>query len=182
MRLGLLKTQLEDAELYLRNSALTLFDINAIKHYEAPGKKTTQPNGLTSEESCQIARYAGMSDSAMSFGLFGYDSQYDERGLTAALCAQIIWYYLDGFHHRMNDLPGVHSDFVKYRCDFSDEQVPILFLKSKKSSRWWMQIEHPADPQDSNKQLSLPCSYMDYQMAANGETPQRYLNALKKLD
>ncbi|MGB1037031.1 MAG: arginase family protein [Bacteroidia bacterium] len=181
MRLGLVKTQLEDTELYVRDSALVLFDINAIKHYDAPGKKTIQPNGLSSEETCQITRYAGMSEAAQAFGIFGYEPELDHRGVTAALLAQMLWYYLDGYAHRAGDVPGKHDQFVKYRCDFSDDQVPILFLKSKKTSRWWMQIEHPAEPDDSEKELSLPCSYFDYQMAANGETPQRYLDALKRL-
>lgn len=181
MRLGLVKTQLQDTELYVRDSSLILFDLNAIKHHDAPGKKTTQPNGLTSEESCQIARYAGMSEVAQSFGIFGYESELDNRNVTAALIAQMLWYYLDGYAHRAGDVPGRHDQFVKYRCDFSDDQMPILFLKSKKTSRWWMQIEHPAEPEDRDKELSLPCSYFDYQMAANGETPQRYLDALKRL-
>lgn len=180
-RLGSIKTNREDAELYLRNAGITLFDINSIKHSDAPGKNTKQPSGLTSEEACQLSRYAGMGELGKCFIISGLSPIQDQENLTATLCSHLIWFYLDGFNNRCADLPDQHKEFVKYRCDFSDDQVPILFLKSKKTERWWMQIEHPADPANEHKQITFPCSYNDYQIAANGETPQRYLDGLKKL-
>jgi hypothetical protein len=44
-----------------------------------------------------------------------------------------------------------------------------------------MKIEHPAEPENSDLAITIPCSYDDYMVAANGETPERYLNALKLL-
>jgi hypothetical protein len=44
-----------------------------------------------------------------------------------------------------------------------------------------MKIEHPAEPNNANLTLTIPCSYEDYQIAADGETPERYLNALQSL-
>jgi formiminoglutamase len=170
-RLGAIKSNIEDAELHLRNSAITLFDLNAIKHTEAPGKQYAQPNGLTSEEACQLARYAGLSDVSEFFGLFEFIPENDTQNLTAKLAAQIIWYYLDGFAHRKQDTPSLHDEFVKYRCDLKDNQPATLFLKSKRTNRWWMQVDHHF----------IPCSYSDYQQAAAGELSERYLNALKKL-
>ena len=162
---------MEDAELYLRNAAITLFDLNAIKHSDAPGKKEAQPNGLTNDEACQLARYAGLSDVSSFFGLFEYCPEHDLQNVTAKLAAQLIWYYLDGFTARTNDLPTMHNEFSKYRCDLKDNQLPILFLKSKRTNRWWMQLENH----------TIPCSYDDYQKAAAGELSERYLDALKKL-
>lgn len=181
LRLGQLKSNIEESELYLRDSNLALFDINAIQYADAPGKETINPSGLTSEEACQISKYAGMSDDNQCFGLFGYLPQLDNNELTAALCSQLIWYFINGFYSRMNDKPENHQDFMKYRCDFSDRDTPILFLKSKLTSRWWMKIEHPAEPNNSDLTLTIPCSYEDYLIAANGETPERYLNALQAL-
>ena len=170
-RLGSIKHNMEDAELYLRNAAITLFDLNAIKHSDAPGKKEAQPNGLTNDEACQLARYAGLSDVSSFFGLFEYCPEHDLQNVTAKLAAQLIWYYLDGFTARTNDLPTMHNEFSKYRCDLKDNQLPILFLKSKRTNRWWMQLENH----------TIPCSYDDYQKAAAGELSERYLDALKKL-
>lgn len=180
-RLGNIKTQIDEAELHLRNATLTLFDLNAIRHVDAPGTSIVQANGLTGEEACQLARYAGYSDSLRSYALLGYDASRDNDELTAALCAQLIWYFADGVISRVEDTPGAHTDFVKYRCDFSKDDVPILFIKSKRTARWWMTVEHPADPENTNETVTVPCTYYDYQQAANGETPQRYLNTLKKL-
>ena len=131
MRLGQLKSNIEESELYLRDSNLTLFDINAIQYSDAPGKETINPSGLTSEEACQISKYSGMSDENQCFGLFGYLPLLDNNGLTAALCSQLIWYFIDGFYSRVNDKLENHQDFTKYRCDFNDHNNPILFLKSK---------------------------------------------------
>lgn len=181
LRLGELKQNIENAEVCLRNAGITIFDINAIQHSDAPGKKTTQPSGLSSEEACQLARYAGLGEENKAFAITDYNYTLDHRDLTATLCAHIIWYYLDGYSNRTNDSPGRHNEFIKYRCDFNNEEDPILFIKSKRTQRWWMQIEHPSTPEDQTKKLSFPCTYADYQMAANGETPQRYLDALKKL-
>ena len=105
------------------------------------------------------------------FGLFEYCPEHDLQNVTAKLAAQLIWYYLDGFTARTNDLPTMHNEFSKYRCDLKDNQLPILFLKSKRTNRWWMQLENH----------TIPCSYADYQKAAAGELSERYLDALKKL-
>lgn len=181
LRLGSLKQNLELAEVYLRNAGLAIFDINAVQHADAPGKPTIQPSGLTSEEACQLAKYAGISDSNQAFFLSGYAKEKDKDGLTATLCAHILWYFVDGVTNRSDDLPETHQEFVKYRCDLDKDAEPILFLKSKKTQRWWMQIEHPSEPENKSNTLTFPCSYRDYQEAASGETPQRYLDALRKL-
>jgi hypothetical protein len=81
----------------------------------------------------------------------------------------------------MDDKPESHQDFIKYRCDFNYNNTPIVFIKSKRTSRWWMKIEHPAEPNNINLTLTVPCSYEDYQIAADGETPERYLDALQSL-
>ncbi|PCJ63171.1 MAG: hypothetical protein COA58_16405 [Bacteroidetes bacterium] len=181
LRLGTLKSDIEESEIYLRNSEVVLFDLNAIKHCDAPATTQTQPNGLTGEEACQISRYAGVSDSTKCFGIFEYYPENDKNHLTAKTIAQLLWYFLDGFVGRANDAPQLHDEFVKYRCDINDNQPPILFLKSKRTNRWWMQIEHPTNPSEDKLKLTFPCSYLDYQFSASGELPQRYMNAIKRL-
>ena len=181
MRLGALKVNIEEAEVYLRDADLTLLNMNAVRHADAPGQIDVQPNGLTSEEACQLARYTGVSDTSRILGIFGYQEKSDPLHLTAKLISQLIWYYLDGYANRTQDSPELHSEFTKYRCDINDTQPPILFLKSKRTSRWWMNIEHPSRPEDERSTLCLPCTYDDYQVAAAGDTPERYLQAIKRL-
>ena len=181
LRLGALKTKIDEAEIYVRNTSLTVFDLHAIKHADAPATKVTVPCGLSGEEACQIARYNGLSDYSKCFAIVGLAPEKDTTHTTAALAAQMLWYYLDGFFNRIQDTPSMHNEFVKYRCDYSNDDAPILFLKSKKTSRWWMHIEHPAHPENNEKHILQPCSYEDYLEAANGGTPERYLDALKRL-
>jgi hypothetical protein len=181
LRLGQLRNKLEDAELYLRDTDLVLFDINALKYTEAPAQKNINPNGLNGDEACQIARYTGMGNSNIGLGIFGYINEKDDTNLTAALISQMIWYYIDGIVSRVNDTPQLHTEFVKYRCDFSLDDAPLLFLKSKRTSRWWMTVEHPGYPENESMNLTIPCSYDDYIEAANGERPARYYQALKRV-
>jgi hypothetical protein len=181
-RLGQLRSKIEDGELYLRNSDLVLFDLNAMKYTEAPAQNAIQPNGLNSDEACQLARYSGMSDANTALGIFGFLNSKNDSLLTSELIAQIIWYYIDGVLGRMNDTPASHSEFIKYRCDFSEnEDTPLLFLKSKRTARWWMQVEHPGYPENNKMDLIIPCSYEDYVEAANGEMPARYFRAIKRV-
>lgn len=181
LRLGVIKTTIDEAEVLLRDAHLALFDLNAIKYSDAPGTCTVQANGLSGEEACQLARYAGVSDHLQCFALLGYDASSDVNELTAALCAQLIWYFADGVIHRTTDYIDAHTDFVKYRCDFQKDGVPIHFLKSKRTARWWMCIAHPSHPENQIKALMVPCTYRDYLAAANGETPRRYLDNIKRL-
>jgi len=101
-----------------------------MKYTEAPAQKAIQPNGLNSDEACQLARYSGMSDVNTAFGIFGYFDSKNDSSLTSELIAQMIWYYIDGMLSRVDDTPTSHNEFVKYRCDFSaNEDTPLLFLK-----------------------------------------------------
>lgn len=181
MRLGSIRHSLEEAEIYLRNATLTMLSLDAIRYADAPAQNKIIPNGLSGEEACQLARYAGASDFLHAFALLDYHPDKENTGQTAALVAQIVWYVIDGIQHRTQDFPSAHGDFITYRCDITNDSTPLLFIKSKLTARWWMKIEHPAYPQDESKTLLIPCTYSDYLQAANEETPQRYLKALKKL-
>ena len=94
-RVGKAKENIEEMEPVLRNTHLLSFDINAVKYSDAPSGKCS-PNGFTGEEACILTRYAGMSSSLSSFGVYGYQPQDDVNELTAVLIAQMLWYFIDG--------------------------------------------------------------------------------------
>ncbi len=181
VRLGLLRNRLNEIEPVLRNTDICSIDLNAIKTSDHPANKTANPNGLTSEEICQIAWYAGISEKMRSLGVFSYNPEFDIRDQSAQLTAQILWYFIDGYYNRKGDHPTLHKEFLKYRCALEDNTPDIIFFKSKRTDRWWMQIPNPRSLGNTDNNILIPCTYSDYQTATKGDMPDRFWQALQKL-
>lgn len=99
-RLGVFRGNIERAEPIVRNADLLSFDIGAIRSSDAGANPNASPNGFYAEEACQICRYAGMNDKLSSIGFYEFNPAYDSNGQTAALLAQMIWCFIDGFYNR----------------------------------------------------------------------------------
>lgn len=181
VRLGLLRNRLNEIEPVLRNTDICTIDLDAIKTSDHPASRTANPNGLTSEEICQIAWYAGISEKMRSFGVYAYDPAHDIRSQSAQLTAQILWYFIDGYYNRKGDHPTLHKEFLKYRCALEDNSPDIIFFKSKRTDRWWMQIPNPRSLGNTDNHVVIPCTYTDYQTATKGDMPDRFWQALQKL-
>jgi arginase family enzyme len=176
IRLGEIRSQLEEAEPYLRAADMLTIDVSAIRWSEAPGQAKPSPNGFFAHELCQLARYAGLSDKLSSIGFYEYNPHRDHHGITAALFAQAIWYFADGFMNRMSDLPRVkNKSFIKYTTTLKAGKHDLVFYKSKKSGRWWMEVHLPPIKGSKKDRTHLvPCSYNDYLMAGKDELPDKW--------
>ena len=130
VRLGALKQNTEDAELLLRNTNLVTMDIDVVKHSEASGNAFSNPIGLNGDSACQLAWYAGVSDTSKSFGLFNTNPKLDDRQQTSKLAAQIVWYFIDGFTNRKHDHPSLHDEFIRYRCNLDNNNPIYCFIKA----------------------------------------------------
>ena len=168
-RVGTVTENIEEMEPVLRNSHLLSFDISAIKYSDAPANKNC-PNGLTGVEACILTRYAGLSNLLSSFGIYGYRPQDDVEELTAKQISQMIWYFIDGKNRckKETDLKESHN-FNEYHTAFTE--VDTVFLQSKKTNRWWMQM-----PDKS----FIACSHGDYIKASNNEIPERWLRVQER--
>ncbi len=182
-RLGILRENMEEIEPIVRNADLLTFDISSVRHSDAPGNRNTTPNGFYGEEVCQIMRYAGLSDKLTSIGFYEFNPRCDHDGQTAHLIAQMIWYFMDGFANRQHDFPFRNTeDYVKYHVSITDHRQDIVFYKSKKTDRWWMEIPLPAEQRIKyERHYLVPCSYKDYQAASNNEIPDRWWMVYQKL-
>ena len=182
LRLGQLRENMRQVEPAVRDADLLSFDLLALRAADFPANSLSGPNGLYGEEACQIARFAGLSDKLSCFGLFGYEPDLDRRGLGAALAAQMIWYFVDGFYNRKNDLPNANSqEYTRYRVSLEAGGYELTFLKSDRSGRWWMEV--PFKPDDRHERHALlPCTYEDYELATRQEVPDRWLKALNRLN
>jgi formiminoglutamase len=156
-------------EPVIRNTHLLSFDISAIKNSDAPAS-TQSPNGFTGEEACMLTRYAGMSNNISSFGIYGYLPQQDIHHLTAKQIAQMLWYFIDGKSRSKQEAAiEDRNNFNEYHCTLTE--VDTIFLQSKKTGRWWLQLP--------NKKF-IACSYKDYVNASQNEIPERWLRAQER--
>lgn len=181
-RVGQLKTDITDIEPVIRNADILSFDLSAIKQGDSPAASFNSPNGFTGEEACQIMMYAGMSDKLAGLGLYEYDPKKDGNCQTAALMAQMVWYFIEGYGNRKKDLPALgKKSFTTFRVTVSGNDRELIFIKSKKSDRWWMEFPMPENKSFLSKQLYIPCSYKDYLLACNDEIPERWWQVFQKI-
>ncbi len=182
-RLGSLKSVPSDAEPLLRNADIVSFDISAIRAADAPGNNNAEPNGFTGDEACRLARYAGMSDKLSAIGFFEYNPLFDQQNITAKLMAQLLWYFTEGFVNRKLDNPTTDSrDFAKYNVRIEGQKEDVIFLRSKKTDRWWIDLSFGrTDRQKYERHHFVPCTKADYELALQDELPDRWWQYFQKL-
>lgn len=181
-RLGAISGKLDQAEPLIRAADMISFDIGAIRASEAIGNANAMPNGLYGDQACQLARYAGMSDKCTSVGFYEFNPTFDPFGHTAMLVSQMIWCFLDGFYNRKHDAPLYpKSAYIIYRTPLENEDHELVFVKSKKSDRWWMQVPYFGTKSVNERYYLVPCRYEDYQMAVAGEMPDLWWKTHQKL-
>ena len=178
-RLGKAK-ELENIEPAFRNADIVSIDIGAIRQSEAPANNNASPNGFYGEEICAITRYAGISDKVSSFGIYEYNSKYDNNHQTASLIAQMIWYFIEGVNFRVKDYPfSGKENYQKYTVILEDDD-PLTFYKSNKTGRWWIEINILSDNKYKRHAL-IPCTYKDYTEATKQIIPERWYKAMQKM-
>lgn len=181
-RLGVVRDQLENVEPVLRDADLVSFDIGAVKASDAPARKDNSPNGFFSDDACRLARYAGISDRVRSFGIYETDSTIDINHQTSKLVAQMVWYYIEGFINRKHEFPqGSLDDCIKYIVEIDEIEIPIVFYKSNKTQRWWIEVNNLPESTGSEVNVIASCSETDYFKACNNEIPDRWWINFKKL-
>lgn len=179
LRLGYAKANIRDMEPIIRDADVVAFHLGAIRASDAMAVEQPTPSGFSCEEACQICRYAGMSDKMRTFSLYGYQQGKDAHQLTAQVQAQMIWYLVDGIHHRKNDFPVTAEGMVEYIVELKQLDYQLTFWKSKRSGRWWMQIPVKTKAAHLRHRL-VPCSYEDYLKAGQDELPDRLLHAFRR--
>jgi formiminoglutamase len=181
-RLGELSGQIAVAEPVIRNASMISFDAGAIRSSEAMGNANATPNGFYGEEACQICRYAGFNDKLSSIGFYEFNPAYDNNGQTAMLMAQMIWCFIDGFYNRKKDFPlNPKSQYLIYKTSLTHDGHDVVFVKSKKTDRWWMQVPYPNGGSKNERFHLVPCQYDDYKTAVSGDMPDLWWRTYQKL-
>jgi len=178
-RLGDISHSISLVEPVLRDADIVTLDLNSVKSSEVSLKQKHSPNGFNGREVCAISRYAGISNKVSSFGVYEYNPSKDDEA-TAMLVAQILWYFIEGVNCRVNDGDfSNQSNFQKFTVLVEDEE--LVFYKSKKTGRWWIEIPFLEYSNTKSRQHPLlSCMYDDYESATKGVIPERWYKAYKK--
>ena len=181
LRIGELRNKFYETEPILRDANIVSVDISSVKQSDAPAHSFPTPNGFYSEEICQLARYAGISDNVCSFGIFEINPEYDVNNQTSHLAAQIIWLFIDGFINRYNEIPSVNNNKLKkFIVNLNKLEKDVVFYKSIKSNRWWLEVPLKERKKETVKIIS--CSEQDYTKACNKEMPDKLIKAFQKME
>ncbi len=174
-RLGEVTNDITIAEPVLRDADVVSIDFKSIKSSDSGNFSEFIPNGFNGKEICSLSRYAGISDKTSLLGVFNFNFSKQE----SVLMAQILWYFIDGYHYRSNEYPfGTRENYIKYIVPLEEE---LVFFKSNKTDRWWIEIPFIYDLNNKPKKSTLlPCSYKEYINACNNEIPERWLKAQRK--
>ncbi len=175
-RLGEVSNTIAIAEPVFRDADVVSFDMNAVKSSDSGNFTPFVPNGFNGKEICALSRYAGISDKVTSFGIFNHNDTEQE----SVLMAQIIWYFIEGYHYRSNEYPfGSRESYLKYIVPSEDEE--LIFYKSDKTDRWWIEIPFIINGNNKLKRNTLlPCSHEEYLAACDQELPERWWKAQRK--
>ena len=79
--------------------------------------------------------------------------------IIAALYAEMIWYFIEGRQHFVQDHPLVQS-YQEYMVSLED--IDAIFVQNELSGRWWLCTDV------DNKLIYIPCSELEYKEAAQG--------------
>ena len=178
-RLGQISNDITVVEPVLRDANLVSVDLGAIKGSEVSLNQKCSPNGLDGKEICAIARYAGISNKVSSFGIYEYLPSKDDE-ITSMLIAQMIWYFIEGYNFRVKDDNFLEDNNYQKFITLVETQE-LVFYKSNKTGRWWIEIPFLSEVNNKLKRHTLlPCTYNDYERACNQEIPERWYKAKRK--
>ncbi len=181
LRLGEFNADFRKAEPLIRNADILNIDLKALKASDFKGKEYNSPNGFYAEQVCQIAKYTGVSDKVSSFGIFNF---FPGIALEShQLVAQLIWYFIDGIADRKGDFPKcAKTEYKKFMVHHEAFENDLIFYKSNKSERWWMEVPHPKKEHTRyDRHHLIPCNQDDYEFALKNEIPDLWWRTYQKL-
>ncbi|MEP1488863.1 MAG: formimidoylglutamase [Algibacter sp.] len=178
-RLGKVSNDIKIVEPVLRDANIVSLDLKSVKGAEVSLKQKFSPNGLDGKEICAISRYAGISNKVSSFGIYEYKLSKDDE-ISSMLISQIIWYFIEGVNYRVKDDDfSDENSYQKYITLVEAEE--LVFYKSVKTGRWWIEIPFLSEVNNKLKRHTLlPCMHQDYVDACNNKVPDRWYKALQR--
>lgn len=176
-RLGEIRKKINQIEPILRDKNFLLFNFSAFNNKEFNSDFSISSAGFSIDESAMLTYFGGESDLCKIFSLTTSNvetpCQIEDQNL-----AILIWYFLEGVENRRNDYPLSTENMIKYIVNVSSQDQEIVFWKSNKSEKWWIEVIKINE--DKKYRRLVPCSYEDYLSARNNLIPERFFSSLSK--
>lgn len=176
IRLGQVLNDVRVVEPVFRDADIVGFDMKCLSWDAIADPLKGQPNGIDSRSICALSRYAGISDRVGFMGLYELPS----TPMMDQLAAQMVWYFIEGVQYRFDEYPvNTNEGFLKYSVTLSNQT--IVFYKSEKSNRWWMELTNESHLDNKTKTIALlACTKNDYESAVQDIIPERWYNAIRR--
>jgi hypothetical protein len=178
IRLGKVLEDTRLVEPVFRDADIVGFDMKCLSWEAIADPLKGQPNGIDSRSICTLSRYAGISDRVGFMGLYELPS----TPMMNQLAAQMVWYFIEGVQYRFDEYPlNTNEGFLKYSVTLSNQT--IIFQKSEKSNRWWMELTNDTYLDNKTKTSALlACTKNDYESASQNIIPERWYNAIRRMN
>ena len=178
IRLGKVLEDTRLVEPVFRDADIVGFDMKCLSWEAIADPLKGQPNGIDSRSICTLSRYAGISDRVGFVGLYELPS----TPMMNQLAAQMVWYFIEGVQYRFDEYPlNTNEGFLKYSVTLSNQT--IIFQKSEKSNRWWMELTNDTYLDNKTKTSALlACTKNDYESASQNIIPERWYNAIRRMN
>lgn len=178
VRLGEVLDSVSISEPVLRDADIVSMDMKCLSWQATADPLKGNPNGIDSRVICALTRYAGISDRVSFLGIHELPS----TPMMDQLLAQMVWYFIEGYSLRFDEYPiAVNQGFIKYSVQLSDQTM--VFYKSEKSQRWWLELTNDSHLNNKTKKAALlACREKDYESASHDHIPERWYNALRRMN
>ncbi|GAL79978.1 hypothetical protein JCM19274_2650 [Algibacter lectus] len=114
-----------------------------------------------------------------SFGIYEYRPSSDDE-ITSMLVSQMLWYFIEGVNYRIKD-DDFSDEYTYQKFITLVESEELVFYKSNKTGRWWIEIPFLSEVNNKLKRHTLlPCMHQDYKDACNNKVPERWYKAIRK--
>ncbi len=175
LRLGLLRNNIEIAEPLLRHVHCLTVDMSVIRYADFTATTICNPNGLFSENLCELVYFATVSKNLKSLIFTNFEIEKLVKN-DASLFAEVLWYSYDGLSNRIDGDSFLSTEiYNKHIVDIDLYTTPIYFYQNRITNHWWIEL----DDINGSKQY-IPCLQEDYQQTIKGELSDRWLWNLKK--
>lgn len=175
IRLSDVRFNIQRAEVALRSIDIAVIHLDAIRFGDNIGNHGSNTCGLTIEEACHLAKYAGASINLKAVIITGFDENRDVLHMMAKNMALLIYYLAQGFKIRC-----VEKDNIKNAATYTvipDElDTELTFLEIIQSGRWWLQVKD-----ERGNPALIPCTKKDYEDACQNVISERIMKVFAKV-
>ena len=143
-RLGALRDDIRESEPVFRNSDLLVLSMNAIRQTEAPGVTFPSANGFTAEESCQLARFAGLERQTQPVcpGRVSARARPGRTNISISSSDNLAFCRESTNVNRIIPL-AISSCIRSILINLPKTGFNLTFYKSPASGRWWVEVPYP---------------------------------------